>query len=171
MSRLINRIGQRFGFLVVLKKMVSKDGHHTFWKCRCDCGKLRVAEIGNLKSGRTQSCGCYNRKAIIERQTTHGCAGSKQTKEYRAWLSMKARCEYQSQQNFRYYGGIGIAVCKRWRNSFIAFLTDMGYAPSVEHSLDRINPFGNYEPSNCRWATRSMQMRNTRKAFVRKAAQ
>lgn len=94
--------------------------------------------------------------------TKHGMFG---TPEYGAWASMIQRCENRANPYFASYGGRGIAVCARWRASFADFLADMGRKPSVGHSLDRINVDGNYEPSNCRWATARQQARNKRNSL------
>jgi len=82
--------------------------------------------------------------------------------EYRAWINMKSRCYTSSSTHYEQYGGRGISVCERWINSYAAFLNDMGPRPTPNHSLDRICPNGNYEPDNCRWATRTEQQRNIR---------
>lgn len=84
------------------------------------------------------------------------------TKEYRAWVEMKRRCYNKRRKNYKLYGGRGISVCDRWRYSFRAFLSDVGYAPSLQYTLDRINTDGNYEPGNVRWATIREQANNVR---------
>lgn len=89
----------------------------------------------------------------------HGKYG---TSEYRAWYGMIQRCHNSKNQDYHHYGGRGIKVCEMWRNSFIAFYEDMGDKPSARHSIERNNVDGNYEPSNCRWATQQEQMRNIR---------
>lgn len=83
--------------------------------------------------------------------------------EYTCWQGMRARCLQASNPAYRYYGGRGISICERW-NDFSLFLADMGRRPSSDHSIDRIDVNGNYEPGNCRWATKKDQARNTRTA-------
>lgn len=82
--------------------------------------------------------------------------------EYHVWSDMKSRCYRKSNKSYKYYGGRGIIVCENWKNSFLSFLTDMGIRPTKNHSIDRINFNGNYEPNNCRWTTRSVQIHNRR---------
>ncbi len=98
---------------------------------------------------------------------THG-EGWHKTPEYHAWQAMRARCERPSFVAFKWYGGRGIKVCDRWQK-YEQFLSDMGRKPTAKHSLDRIDNSGNYEPSNCRWATREEQMRNTRACVLTEA--
>lgn len=88
--------------------------------------------------------------------------GQSRTPEYQVWAQMKARCLKAGHRDFKNYGGRGITVCDRWCASFEAFLADMGERPSSGHSIDRRNNDGPYDKDNCRWATRSMQMKNTR---------
>src|SRR4051812_7666791 len=125
-----------------------------YW-CLCDCGTGVLVDKASLTKGRSQSCGC----AIGE---AHGEAyGEKRTREYQTWLDMKSRCYNPACRTFKYYGARGIEVCERWRDSYTTFLADMGRRPPGL-SLDRIDNDGHYEPSNCRWATRSEQRRNQR---------
>ncbi len=165
--RLLSLEGRRFGRLTVLTRggaTRSPCGKvHTNWICQCDCGKTRIVLGDNLRSGGTVSCGCLRREITIRRLTTHGEANRGGcSAEYNCWLNLIARCENQNSKNWPLWGGRGIRVCARWRQSFVAFLADMGRKPSPRHSIDRIDPDGHYEPGNCRWATPSEQRRNRR---------
>lgn len=128
-------------------------------KCVCDCGTERHVDPAKLRTGQTLSCGCYAAQRARENNRTHGMSRSS---VYHIWSSMKARCFHPSTRNFADYGGRGITVCARWRDSFEAFYEDMGPRPSPDHSIDRIDVNGNYEPGNCRWATSLEQGSNKR---------
>lgn len=154
-----NLTGMIFGQLTVIA-YAGKRGRYTMWLCRCKCGKETQAIVSNLCSGGTQSCGCLQRKKTVECSRTHGYCG---TPEYVTWRSMKQRCGDPSQISYDDYGGRGITVCDRWRDSFEAFLADMGERPSKNHSIDRVDNSKGYSKSNCRWATNKEQGRNTRR--------
>jgi len=160
-------IGFRFGRLTVIdiRKRKRNDADRVQWLMRCDCGKERWRRPGMVKRGYSKSCGCLQREQFIQRVTIHGGFGST---EYRAWTGMKARCYDHSTPAYKYYGAKGVTVCDRWKNSFENFFADMGYRPADKQSLDRINPFGNYEPSNCRWATHKEQANNRRSHAVKR---
>jgi hypothetical protein len=149
--------GQIFGRLTVLRRDGQRYGQ-SVWLCRCICGTECHTVRANLVLGLTQSCGCLNAELASARRKTHG--QSKGVREYRIWMGMKARCLQPSAARWKRYGGRGITVCERWLHSFERFIADMGPCPSPKHSIDRINNDGNYEPSNCRWATASEQMLN-----------
>jgi len=87
-------------------------------------------------------------------------------REYNTWINIKQRCYNKNDPAYKYYGGRGITLCKEWENSFEAFLNDVGRRPTSKHSIDRIDNSGNYEPSNCRWATHKEQGRNTRRVIL-----
>lgn len=155
-----DHIGRRFGRLTV-----NGAGPRApkFWVFRCDCGTEKEVDRYSVFSGDATSCGCYRDEKIGRQNLLHGhTKGGKLSPEFISWRSMLARCYQTSGPRFADHGGRGIIVCERWRHSFENFLSDMGMKPSPEHSLDRINNDGNYEPENCRWATGSQQARNRR---------
>lgn len=147
--------GRRFGRLIVLEYAGKRQTNHR-WLCECDCGKRTTVESGHLRSGVTKSCGCLQKEKV----TRHGKC---KTPEYKVWDNMISRCTSPTYIGYANYGDRGITVCERWRNSFAAFLKDMGLRPSPNHSIDRVNNEGNYEKANCRWATRRQQQRNRRR--------
>jgi hypothetical protein len=151
--------GQRFGRWMVLEISGRTSGQDLKWTCRCDCGTTRAVFGAGLVNGCSRSCGCLARELAETRSTKHGGYG---TLEFTTWQQMKTRCLNPRHHAYADYGGRGITVCERWRVSFADFLADMGPRPSALHSIDRINNDGNYEPGNCRWATRSEQRRNQR---------
>lgn len=135
------------------------------YHCKCSCGTEREILRSNLVSGKTRSCGCKKSKLIADKKTTHGQSAkktSKPTKLYRTWASMKTRCENEKSKSYHNYGGRGIKICDEWSRSFENFAKDIGEPPSGVHSIDRIDPDGNYEPGNCRWADKKTQARNRR---------
>jgi hypothetical protein len=169
MPRALKLVGQRFGRLTVHAKAFSKFPGGIYWLCDCDCGNQIVATSGHLQNG-TRSCGCGKRERLkalaparLQANLRHGHASRKQASSiYRRWHEMIQRCNNPNHQSFKNYGGRGIKVCDRWLESFQIFVADMGEPPDGM-TLDRINNDGNYEPDNCRWATRAVQNRNQRR--------
>lgn len=168
-SRLPNLLGKRFDRWLVLRpyrQTKDKKGRMLpYYVCCCDCGTERRVHGVTLVKGKSRSCGCMRGALITQNKTRHGGRKS-HPKEYRAWRGMKGRCKNTNHRHYASYGGRGITVCAAWENDFPGFLKDVGSAPSPKHSLDRINNDGNYEPSNCRWATATQQAQNTRASIV-----
>lgn len=144
-----NLLGQQFGRLTVIKLTDERRNGHVMWLCRCTCGNQVLVRGSCLINGGSRSCGNHYRVLL--------------TPEYRAWKKLKSRCSNRNSPIYKYYGGRGITVCKRWLESFENFYEDIGPKPKGRAlSLDRIDNDGNYEPGNCRWADQSTQNRNRR---------
>lgn len=151
--------GQRFGRLLVIEETGRNKHNAVMWLCRCDCGTEKAVRAYGLRSGKTRSCGCYNREKIVQSTKTHGLSHQP---IHTAWRNMNRRTSEPTYPGYHLYGGRGISVCAEWRESFEAFVRDMGPSHSDGLTLDRIDVNGNYEPTNCRWATPLEQGRNKR---------
>lgn len=155
MAKFKDLTGQRFDKLLVIKQIDSDK--RTQWLCKCDCGNVTVVQSCNLLSGHSKSCGC----GIIEANTRHGHWNER---VYRIYYAMKERCYNPNACGYEYYGAIGISVCDEWRKDFQTFYNwAMSHGYSDELSIDRIDPNGNYEPLNCRWADKTTQSYNQKK--------
>lgn len=160
MPPLIDLTGKRFGRLAVIG-IAENNAGRIKWECRCDCGNMHVASGVHLKSGGTQSCGCFQRESLGNNRRTHG---KTRTRVYAAFQHMRRRCESPNDGDYLDYGGRGIKICDRWA-TFENFLEDMG-EPEKGYSLGRIDNNGNYEPDNCKWATADEQANNKRNSHL-----
>lgn len=152
--------GHRFGRLTVVARAPNNSSGCVCWACRCECGTDKVISRISLRSGDSNSCGCFRREVIGNRQRRHGMTNKR---EWVSWSAMQTRCFDPKHVGFKYWGGRGITVCDRWRgrDGFVNFLADLGTRPPMK-SLDRIDPNGHYEPGNCRWADAKTQATNKR---------
>ncbi len=154
--------GKRFGRLTALEYV-----RDSLWKCKCDCGVVKLVDGYGLRDGRINSCGCGQREwagRMADESLRKYPKGLKhKDRLYGIWCGMKQRCNNSNYREFRYYGGRGIKVCDEWENDFLAFYKwaiSNGYGSKL--SIDRINNDGGYSPKNCRWATNEVQSRNQR---------
>lgn len=155
MNGYIDLTGNKYENFTVLKRINQRNEGKPRYECLCCCGNIFTARADKIKSGVTKSCGCL--------QIKHGGKG---TRLYRIWCGMKQRCYNPNNPKYKNYGGLGVTICEEWKNDFEKFkkwALSHGYKKDL--TIDRINPYGNYEPSNCRWADYKTQNSNQRKHY------
>lgn len=153
--------GKLFGRLTAIRRVGVGRFGHVIWECVCNCGVTKNVHSRDLIHKQVRSCGCLYR----DTRATNLTHGASSTPEYRSWVAMVSRCTNPKNRAFKDYGSRGIKVCERWMNGPDAFISDMGLKPSQKHTLERKDNNGNYEPSNCVWATpreQSLNKRNTK---------
>jgi hypothetical protein len=164
----VDLVGQRFNRLLVIAETGRTPAKQTLWLCRCECGETTSTTTTKLRSGHSKSCGCLKAEAMSIMARRDGMHVGGRHRMFDSYAGMVARCTNENDEFFANYGGRGITICERWRHGeggktgFHLFVKDMGPRPSARHSIDRKNNDGNYEPDNCRWATKKQQARNRR---------
>lgn len=159
MTARIDMTGQRFASLVAIADAGQSASGDRKWKFRCDCSAEFVATGLYARNGKITTCPKCAAERTRQASLIHG---KSETPEFAIWTGILTRCYNKNAKAYPRYGGRGITMCASWKDSFEAFLADMGPRPSPNHSVDRRNNDGNYEPSNCRWATWIEQANNRR---------
>jgi hypothetical protein len=153
--------GSKFNRLTFISKQPTNRNNHAIGIFKCDCGNTCELRLTRVVNGVTKSCGCLKKESAKTMGKSNITHGMKKTSEYRIWAGIKSRCYNPKTSQYKNYGAIGRVMSEEWKNSFVAFLRDMGKRPSNKHSVERIDNSKGYSKENCRWATSKEQTRNT----------
>jgi len=158
----IDRTGHFYGMWYVLGEDTARNSarYGTYWVCECECGIVASVRNDHLSRGESTGCGCVTNGGRSRGREDKSCAHHHEL--HATWRTMADRCFNPNVKAYAGYGALGVTMCDRWRHSFFDFLADVGERPDASMTLDRINPFGDYEPTNVRWATREQQQANKR---------
>ena len=169
------KIGDRFGNYTVVAEAspaitLSKRRR---WLCKCVCGNERIVEEPNLRHGKSTNCGCVRYRNMIGNKYNLRENAHHKDRLHHIWISMRSRCNSKTNPSYRNYGEKGVSVCKEWDDyeAFKRWAYENGYDDKADYgvcTIDRINPYGNYEPPNCRWISNSEQQKNKRKDWDRR---
>lgn len=161
----------KLGRLTAIERLPKYRGNNCYYKCVCDCGNIVFVYYSNLTRGITKSCGCLRKENTSCLFKKHGFS---KEKLYLVWKAIKKRCYQKNDKSYEFYGKLGVTVCDEWKNNYMSFRKwayDNGYKDTCEYTdytIDRINPYGNYEPSNCRIANWTTQRHNRRSDYDKK---
>lgn len=158
MPKRLDITGERYGRLTGLNFIGTDQNKNTLWSFQCDCARITIKRLADVRHGKVKSCGCLHQENTIKRNTKHN---KSKTRTYRIWKDMKRRCLSPTRPRFKDYGQRGITVCERWQDSYDNFLADMGEAP-INYTLERIDNEKGYTPSNCKWVSYLEQAHNQR---------